>query len=140
MVRRFLRLNAWAFVLDISAVSSLAIIGAGRHCLVFFWLGLVVVFFLAFNGIRLHSHYPDRVRVLDILIKKNKQGIREDSFCEFMYAPCGRMVVREALDILGEKRLYKKLAASCPLFSRKLLRERTSLEIIPYADDAGAED
>ena len=138
MTRRFFRLNAWALVLDFSALVLLPFVLVGRAFFPFFVAGIIVCLFLAFNGIRLHAHYTSRVKVLDILIKKNKAEFRQDTFREFMYAPCGRMLVREALDTLGYSYQYRDFARQYPLFSRRTQLERTSLEIIPYNDDTGA--
>jgi len=137
MIRRFFRINTWALFLDILAICGISFLLTGMHNLFIFFPVLLAVLCLAFNGIRLHSHYPERLKVLEILLRKNKAELREDTFREFMYAPCGRMLVLEALDTLGYKNRYSEIARRYPLFSRKLLRERNSLVIVPYNDLKG---
>lgn len=136
-IRTILRISTWALIFDsLSALSfSCAILNSRYRAILI--IGIVASLIFLFNGVRLHSHFTARVRTLNILIAKNRTKLREDTFAEFMYAPCGRLLVKEALDTLGLPDEYARVAKRHPLFSRSHMKHRFSLEIVPYTESSG---
>lgn len=94
-------------------------------------LALVSLIILA-KAIELHVSVKRKHRARTILIEKNRILFKEESFEQFMGAPCGRMLVRDVLDVLGrqaeyqllEKRYYKGFFAGT----------KSELVIIPYKE------
>jgi hypothetical protein len=105
----FLYLNSYALLL--------AILGAGVLLTPLF---IISPWFLAVQipvavkifmvSSRLFSTWPDKKRMMVLLINKNKHEFRSDSFKIYMQAPCSRLLVKSVLRQLGEKRRYRELA------------------------------
>ena len=53
--------------------------------------------------------WEDKKIKREILVKKNKEEFRHDTFEVFMQAPCGRLIVRSVLAEIGKKSEYKNL-------------------------------
>ena len=66
--------------------------------LVFFW-----------HSAQLFSTWKDKKIKYGILLAKNKEGFRPETFKIFMQAPCGRLLVKSVLKDLDIKRKYKEL-------------------------------
>lgn len=75
---------------------------------------------------KLFSTWEEKKRKIEILIQRNRDGFRPDTFGVFMQAPCGRLMVRQALKDLGMPGEYKGL-----LKLRKPLRERLRMNCMP---------
>jgi len=58
---------------------------------------------------KLFSTWEYKKREIDLLVNRNKNEFRPDTFEVFMQAPCGRLVVREALRDLNKLEEYKTL-------------------------------
>ena len=61
------------------------------------------------NAFHLFSTWSDKKIKYKILIGKNKNGFREDSFKVFMQAPCGRLLTKAVLKDLGIREKYNEL-------------------------------
>jgi hypothetical protein len=59
----------------------------------------------------LFSTWPEKKRMMVLLLQKNKHEFRPESFKMYMQAPCSRLLVRSVLGQLGEKRRYRELLA-----------------------------
>jgi hypothetical protein len=68
---------------------------------------------------KLFSTWEDKKLKIDILIQKNQNEFRPDTFSVFMQAPCGRLLTRQVLRDLRKQHEYKSL-----LKLQKPLRER----------------
>jgi hypothetical protein len=107
---RFLYLNSYAFFLSFLGLGVLILP-----------LYKITVWLLAFQAIaalwvfgvsfRLFSAWPDKKRMLSLLLKKNERGFRSESFAMYMQAPCSRLLVKTALRQLGMKDRYRELLA-----------------------------
>jgi hypothetical protein len=75
---------------------------------------------------KLFSAWEDKKRKIDVLIKKNQDGFRPDTFSVFMQAPCGRLIVRQVLKDLRMPGEYKGL-----LKPQKPLPERLRSNCMP---------
>jgi hypothetical protein len=58
---------------------------------------------------KLFSTWEDKKLKMDILIKRNQDEFRPDTFDVFMQAPCGRLMVHQVLRDLHKQREYKFL-------------------------------
>ncbi|MBP5463734.1 MAG: hypothetical protein J6Y13_00895, partial [Treponema sp.] len=61
------------------------------------------------QAVRLFSAWKDKKVKYEILMEKNRDGFRPDSFKVFMQAPCGRLLVKSVLKDLGCLERYKEL-------------------------------
>ena len=69
----------------------------------------IIALFLFVTGCNLLSAWDDKKIKTAILLGKNKDEFRPDTFEVFMQAPCGRLVVCEALRDLNMQEQYKTL-------------------------------
>ena len=105
---QFIYLNTYAFIL------------LGLGILFFFiplyklilppWFGQVIVILICFiYSIGLFSQYRRRLRVLALLLHRNRKEFRPDTFRLVMQKFCGRLLAKEALRKLGQINEYKEL-------------------------------
>lgn len=104
-IRRCLYLNLYAFLL--------LFIGGGILSLSFFYYSLQLLFvqiliaIVCFKGaISIFCSWEDKKRKYSVLIHRNTSEFREDTFKEYMSAPCGRLLVIIVLKDLGETEKY----------------------------------
>ena len=69
---------------------------------------LIALLFIK-QAAQLFSTWKDKKIKYEILIGKNKNGFRLDSFKIFMQAPCGRLLVKAVLKDLGLTARYSEL-------------------------------
>ena len=105
---RFIYLNAYALLLLIG--------GAGFAIIPFFhnavWVIIIKVVVCAIclkGAVSILSGWNDKKRKYEVLITRNKDNFRPDTFKEFMEAPCGRLLTRIVLKDLGLSDQYKTL-------------------------------
>ena len=105
---RFIYLNIYAYLL--------LIIGVGisfLHLYEIHWLLLVIqiiaVVILLNVSIKIFKSWASKKRSYTVLMERNRNGIREETFKEYMLAPCGRLLVKIVLSDLGERHQYKRL-------------------------------
>ncbi len=108
------RLQFYPFILLLSAFATGTLGYAFIECLLFKVSSLGFAFYLLVLAIQLGSTYPLKLRSLQILIKKNRQSIQEESFEDYMKAPCGRQVVKIALRKIGRDNVYERLKQKYP--------------------------
>ncbi len=82
----FYKISKWILVIQIIAAIKLLIVSA-----------------------KLFSAWEDKKRKMDILIKRNQDEFRPDTFIVYMQAPCGRLIVHQVLRDLHKQREYKGL-------------------------------
>lgn len=70
--------------------------------------GLIAIYL--FNiSLKLFSAYNDKLIKIKILLGKNKNKFRPETFKVFMQAPCSRLMVRYVLKIMNKRDEYKNL-------------------------------
>ena len=121
---RFLYLNIYSFLIICAGILSLVI----PFYLFSKWTlvlqGIIAIFLFSTAG-KLFSTWGFKKRELALLVNKNRNEFRPDTFKTFMQAPCGRLVVRQALQDLNMQGEYKTLLKlQKPLLER--LRENCS--------------
>jgi len=107
-VSRFLYLNIYSFLIVCAGILALVL----PFYLITKWTliaqGIVAVNLFLISG-KLFSTWDSKKREIDLLVKRNKNEFRPDTFKVYMQAPCGRLVVREALRNLNMQGEYKTL-------------------------------
>ncbi len=121
--RRFY-LNSYAYLLIILAVGVAVI----PLCIwgVKWWLALAqcACVYLALRGAAtILSAWPDKQRKYAILMEKNRDELRPDTFRQFMDAPCGRLLAKVVIADLGYPHgTYRKVKRkAAPRFWRNCL-------------------
>ena len=115
---RFLYLNIYSFLIVCAGILALIapFYRISRWTPVIQAIAAIKLFMIA--G-KLFSTWADKKIKMDILIKRNRDEFRPDTFSVFMQAPCGRLIVHQALRDLHKQHEYKSL-----LKLRKPLLER----------------
>lgn len=105
---RYMYLNTYAFLLLIMGV-GIGLIPLYRHS--WWWLLLQVpLVLLCFHGsYSIFSSWKDKKRKYDVLMQRNQQQLRPDTFSEFMQAPCGRLLTIIVLKDLHQTGAYSQL-------------------------------
>lgn len=102
---RKLYLNSYAYLLILTAVGVAVL----PLCIWGFkwWLALAQCagVYIAIRGaVTILAAWPDKQRKYEILMEKNRDELRPDTFRQFMDAPCGRLLARVVLVDLGYPR------------------------------------
>lgn len=107
-ILRFIYLNAYSFLLMICAVVVVAL--PLRKVSPLLLIPQIIISFLFFYySVKLFSTWKDKKIKYRILLAKNKDGFRSESFKIFMQAPCGRLLTKAVLKDMGLKGKYKEL-------------------------------
>ena len=107
-VPRYLYLNLYALLLLIGGVVALVIpIGEG---VIWFIILKGTICLICFKGVYgILASWPDKKRKYNILITRNQELFRPETFKEYMEAPCGRLLVKVVLRDLGLSHEYPSL-------------------------------
>jgi hypothetical protein len=105
---RFLYLNIYSILIFCAGILVLVLpfYSITKWTLVVQGIIAIKLFFI--SG-KLFSTWDAKKREIDLLVNRNKNEFRPDTFEVFMQAPCGRLVVREALQDLNMLEKYKTL-------------------------------
>lgn len=107
---RFAYLNTYSFLLLICG-AILAVIPLYRISVVILLLQISSSLLLFYSSAKLFSTWKDKKIKYTVLLAKNKNGFKPESFKIFMQAPCGRLLTKAVLADLGLKNKYKELLA-----------------------------
>jgi len=107
-VSRFLYLNIYSFLIVCAGILILVLpfYSITKWTLV---VQCVVAIKLFLISGKLFSTYEAKKREIELLVKRNKNEFRPDTFEVYMQAPCGRLVVHETLRNLKMQDKYKIL-------------------------------
>ena len=107
-IPRFLYLNSYALLL--------LLVGGGIAFIplykISWWiiLGQLAAIIPCINGaIKILRSWPDKKRKYSMLMQRNSNSIRPDTFTPFMQAACGRLLVRIVLKDLGKSHEFNSL-------------------------------
>jgi len=105
---RFLYLNIYSFLIVCAGILALVLpfYSITKWTLVI--QAIIAIKLFMISG-RLFSSWEYKKREIDLLVNRNKTEFRPETFEVFMQAPCGRLVVREALRDLNMQEKYKVL-------------------------------
>ena len=105
---RFMYLNAYAFLLLLVGIGIMLFPGYRiAWWVVFIQLVVAAPFLKGAHGI--FASWKDKKRKYDLLMQRNADQFRPDTFAEFMHAPCGRLLVRIVLKDMQCPERYKEL-------------------------------
>lgn len=105
---RFLYLNLYAILLFLGGICVLGI--PFWKLSIWFIIPQAILIFIIFKAsYRILSSWEDKKRKYAILIERNRTQLRQDTFYEYMQAPCGRLLVRIVLNDLGQSQYYNSL-------------------------------
>jgi hypothetical protein len=105
---RFLYLNIYSFLIVCAGILTLVLPFYSITKWTLVVQGIVAIKLFLISG-KLFSAWENKKREIDLLVKRNKNEFRPDTFEVYMQAPCGRLVVREALRELNKREKYKSL-------------------------------
>ena len=105
---KFIYLNTYSFLLLFCGIISI-LLPIYKVSKIFFIPQVIVFFIFFYYSVKLFSTYKDKLIKYDILLKKNKDEFRPETFKIFMQAPCGRLVTKSVLQDLNQKDKYKEL-------------------------------
>jgi hypothetical protein len=107
-MRRVLYFNIYSFLVVLAGIAVLLL----PFYRIFIWL-LVIQILAAIKLFmiagRLFSTFPEKKRMLALLVKRNARELRPETFQMYMKAPCSRLVARAALSDLKQKKQYPVL-------------------------------
>lgn len=131
---RFLYLNTYAFFL--------LFIGVGIGVLPLFeiskWLlipQIIIVLIFLKGAYTIFSSWEDKKRKYHILIERNSKGFREDTFSEYMEAPCGRLLTRIVLKDLNQLDKYKILKIHQKSYFAQLKKNCSRTKVKVYTSE-----
>jgi len=134
MMSRFLYLNIYSFLLAGAGVLTLA---APFYRITKWTLvvqAVIALYLLAMSG-KLFSTWESKKREIDILVKRNRDEFRPDTFEVFMRAPCGRLLVRSVLSELGKADEYKNLLKMKKPFLTELKQNCAPVKTVVYLNE-----
>jgi hypothetical protein len=105
---RFLYLNIYAFLIVFAGILTLIL----PFYLITKWIliaqGIAAVSLFLISG-KLFSTWNAKKKEIELLVNRNKNEFRPDTFEVYMQTLCGRLVVHEVLRELNKQREYKTL-------------------------------
>ena len=106
----WIRINIYAILLDVLGCITFAMAFLLlRTWLVATILCCIVAIFILYGGVGVHSTYPEKCRIYAILIRRNSNGVKEESFKDFLSVPCHRVIVRMVLHELHQSTKYSEI-------------------------------
>lgn len=94
---------------------------------------IIICLLITKQAIKLFSSWDDKKIKYKILMGKNKEEFRADSFQVFMQAPCGRLLTKAVLKDLNQREKYKELLVyKEPFFisvKNNCVKQKTSIYI-----------
>jgi len=131
---RFLYLNIYAFLIVCAGILALLL----PFYLISKWIliaqGIVAIKLFFISG-KLFSTWPAKKREIDLLVKRNQNEFRPDTFEVYMQAPCGRLVVHEVLRDLNKQKEYKTLLKLQKPILERLRNNCTPTKTVIYINE-----
>jgi len=133
-VSRFLYLNIYSFLIVCAGILTLIL----PFYLITKWTliaqGIIAIKLFLISG-KLFSTWDAKKREIDLLVKRNKNEFRPDTFEIYMQAPCGRLVVHEALRDLNMREEYKTLLKLQKPLLERLRNNCTSSKTVIFINE-----
>ena len=101
-------LNAYAFLLLLVGIGIMLLLGYR----ISWWLLVpqAIVALPCFKGAStIFASWKDKKRKYDLLMQRNAEQFRPDTFTEFMHAPCGRLLAKIVLEDMHCPERYRGL-------------------------------
>lgn len=110
-ISRYLYLNSYALLLLVGGVVVI-FIPIGLSLIWSIIIKVIVCSILFKEAHTILSSWSDKKRKYTVLMTRNCEEFRPDTFKEYMQAPCGRLLVRVVLKDLNKTEEYKNLYKS----------------------------
>jgi len=131
---RFLYLNAYSFLLVFAG--ALAFLPPFHKISIYILLIQAIIAIKIWHiAAKLFSSYKDKIKKREILVNRNQNSFRPDTFDAYMQAPCGRLIVRSVLSELGKTDEYKNLLKRKKPFFALLKENCTPAKTIIYINE-----
>lgn len=135
-VSRFLYLNIYSFLVVCAGILTLIIPFYFISKWILIIQGIIAIYLFSIAG-KLFSSWKHKNREIALLVNRNRNEFRPDTFEAFMQAPCGRLVVRLALRELKRQGDFKTLSKlQKPLLERWRSNCTTSKTVIYINEEA----
>ena len=105
---KFFYLNTYSFLLLLCGI-IIILLPLNKFSNLLIVPQVIIFFVFVYYSCKLFSTYNDKLLKCEILIKKNQNEFRPETFKIFMQAPCGRLVTKTVLRELNIKEKYKEL-------------------------------
>lgn len=128
---RFLYLNTYAFLLLVGGI-GMVFIPLYKINKWLFIIQIVITFVCWKNSLRIFRSWNDKKRKYKILMQRNSECFRPDTFREYMQAPCGRLLVKIVLNDLNLSHEYNTLKKLKQPFIKTLKNSCKSQKTIVY--------
>ena len=132
---RFIYLNTYAFLLMVCGI-AMAVLPLRKATPLLLIPQIIVSFVFFYYSAQLFSTWKDKKIKYSILLAKNKDGFRPESFKIFMQAPCGRLLTKAVLSDLDLKDRYKELLVYKEPFWTSLKKGCKPVETKIYINEA----
>jgi len=133
-VSRFLYLNIYSFLIVCAGILALIM----PFYMISKWTlliqAIVAVKLFVISG-KLFSSWEYKKREIDVLIKRNQNEFRPDTFEVFMQAPCGKLVARQVLRDLNKQDEYKSLVKLQKPLLKRLQNNCVSDKTVIYINE-----
>jgi hypothetical protein len=96
--------------------------------------GLIAIYLFNISW-KLFSTYNDKLVKIKILLGKNKNKFRPETFKVFMQAPCSRLMVRHVLKTMNKRYEYKNLLKLKKPFIENVRLGCTQTETVIYFNE-----
>ena len=116
---RYIYLNAYAFLLLFLGI-GVAFVPTRQYGWWVVAVQVVEVFILIKGAVNIFRGWGEKKRKYHVLMERNAETIRHDTFAEYMKAPCGRLLVKIVLKDLDKTEEYKNLKKYREPFIKKL--------------------
>ena len=121
-------INVYAILLDVlGCIAFVIAVVLLRTWLVAAVSCCFVAIFMFYGGIGIHSTYPEKCRIYSILMRRNSNGVKEETFKDFLSVPCHRVIVRMVLYQLHQSDKYREIKEKyyTPPWERTFPKETT---------------
>ena len=108
LICRYLYLNAYALLL-LFVGGGVLLIPLWLYHWAFALLQVAIAYPFIKNGAKILASWETKKREYKILMERNAEKFRPDTFAKYMEAPCGRLLVKAVLKDLGYSQHYKSL-------------------------------
>ncbi len=120
--RRYIYLNTYAYLLLFMGV-GIAFVPLYKAHWSLAAAQAVLVAVVIKAAFKILFRWKEKKRCYHVLVERNRNGVRDELFKEYMQAPCGRLLVKVVLNDLGERQHYKILKKKYTVSLRDTVRE-----------------
>ena len=133
-MRRFLYINIYNFLL-VFAGTFVLLLPFYKINKYIFIVQSIIALYLLITARNLFATWDDKKTKIKILIGKNREEFRPDTFEVFMQYPCSRLLVRHVLSELGKSHEYKNLLKFKKPLLTNIIESCTPVKTVVYINE-----